>query len=246
MRVPALQRRLIAAALITAVSLVGCSFMAPAKKPEAGPAGKPDFKTNPPLVQRFQPPPGQLYDLEATAGSLFGGLLEESWEQAGASLQQLQTIWQAILPQLGDRKNAGKAAESMEKLTAAVEGRQPAAAYQALNEFMGSVGDIGQNFKLSPLSDIIGIGNKLRNVSFYVAKQDWEKANGKAKELTDSWGQMKPSVESVGILGDVTRTHSYIRQLQDAVSAENPGAAEAHIQSLNDSIGSIRDYYRGK
>jgi hypothetical protein len=228
------------------VTLTGCSWLTPAKKPEVGPAGKPEYKTNPPLVERFKSPPEQLYDLETSASILFGGVNSESWDQAQSGLQQLQAIWQEISPQLGDEKNVNKANKSLGKLSTAVGGKKITASYEALNEFMSSIGDIGQNFKLSPLSDIISISNKLRNVSFYVEEKNWTKAASKVKELDDSWGQVKPSIESIGILGEVTRTHAFIKQLKDAVNAENKGAAESHIKSLNDSMGSIREHYRGK
>jgi hypothetical protein len=231
---------------ILIVTLTGCSWLTPAKKPEVGPAGKPEYKTNPPLVERFKSPPDQLYDLETTAGILFGGINSESWDQAQVGLQQLQTTWQEVSPQLGDEKNVKKANESLGKLATAVGGKKITASYEALNEFMGSISDIGQNFKLSPLSDIIGISTKVRNVSFFVEEKNWTKAASKVKELDDSWGAAKPSVESLGILGEVTRTHSFVKQLKDAVNAENKGAAESHIKSLNDSLGSIRDHYRGK
>jgi hypothetical protein len=237
---------IIACCGILIVALPGCSWWTPAKKPDIGPAGKPEYKSNPPLTERFKSPPYQLYDLETTASILFDGLNSESWDQAQTGLQQLQAIWQEISPQLGDEKNVNKANENLSKLATGVGGKKITASYEALNGFMGSIGDIGQNFKLSPLSDIISISNKLRNVSFYVEEKNWTKAASKAQELDDSWGQVKPSVESIGILGEVTRTHSYIKQLKDAVNAENKGAAESHIKSLNDSMGSIREHYRGK
>lgn len=228
------------------VTVTGCSLLTPAKKPEIGPAGKPETKGNPPIVERFKSPPYQLYDLEMTAGALFAGVNAEDWNQAQAGLQQLQTIWQEISPSLGDEKNVKKANETLAKLATAVGGKKITASYEALNGFMGSIGDIGLNYKLSPLADIIAISNLVRNVSFYVEEKNWSKAASKVKELDGSWGQIKPSVESIGILGEVTRTHSFVKQLKDAVNAENKGAAESHIQSLNDSIGRIRDHYRGK
>lgn len=224
----------------------GCSWLTPVKKPDIGPAGKPEYKTNAPLAERFQSPPPQLYDLEMKAGLIFDGINEKKWDLVQSDWLQLQSIWQHISPQLGDEKNVGKANESLSKLSTAIDGQKADRAYESLNGFMGSVGDIGQNFKLSPLSDIISISNKLRNVSFYVGKSEWGKAASRVKELEDSWGQAKPSMESIGILGEVTRTHSYIKQLVDAVNAENTGASESHIKALNDSIGSIRQFYRGK
>ena len=229
-----------------AVTLAGCGWLSPAKKPEVGPAGKPEFKTNPPIAERFKNPPYQLYDLETTAGAIFPGVNAENWEQAQTGFRQLQTIWQEISPQLGDEKNVKKANESLSKLATAVGERKIKTSYESLNAFMGSISDIGLNYKLSPLADVISIGNLLRNVSFYVEEKNWTKAASKVQELDDSWGQVKPSMESIGILGEITRTHSYIKQLKDAVNAENKGAAESHIKSLNDSLGSIREHYRGK
>lgn len=228
------------------VILTGCSLLTPAKKPEVGPAGKPEYKTNPPLVERFKSPPYQLYDLETTAGALFAGVNSENWGQAQTSLQQIQTIWQEVSPLLGNEKNVKKANEALGKLATAVGGKKITASYEALNGYMGSISDIGLNFKLSPLADIIAIGNLVRNVSFYVEEKNWPKAASKVKELEGSWGQVKPSVESFGVLGEVTRTHSFIKQLKDAVNAENKDAAKSHIESLNDSLGMIRDHYRGK
>ncbi len=224
----------------------GCSWVTPVKKPDIGPAGKPEYKTNAPLIERFQSPPPQLYDLEMKAGLIFDGINSQNWDMVQSDWLQLQSLWQAISPQLGDEKNVRKANKGLAKLSDAIDDQKADSAYQALNEFMSSVSDIGQNFKLSPLSDIISISNKLRNVSFYVSDSDWTKAASRVKELESSWEQAKPSVESVGILGEVTRTHSYIKQLVDAVNAENSGASDSHIKSLNDSLGSIRQFYRGK
>ena len=231
---------------ILLVASTGCSMLKPAQKPEIGPAGKPEAKGNPPIIERFKSPPAQLYDLEMTAGALFAGINSANWEQTQAGLQQLQAIWQQISPSLGDDKNVKKANESLTKLAGAVGGKKITASYEALNSFMSSISDIGLNYKLSPLADIIALSNAVRNVSFYVEENNWSKAASKVKELEGSWGQLKPSMESIGILGEVTRTHSYIKQLKDAVNAENKGAVEAHIKSLNDSIGMIRNYYRGK
>ena len=228
------------------ITVTGCSLLTPAKKPEVGPAGKPEYKTNPPLVERFKSPPYQLYDLETTAGTLFAGVNTENWTQAQTSLQQLQTIWQEVSPALGDEKNIKKANDALGKLATAVGGKKITASYEALNGYMSAISDIGMNFKLSPLADILVVSNLVRNVSFYVEEKNWTKAASKANELEGSWGQVKPSVESIGILGEVTRTHSYVKQLKDAVNAENKSAAESHIQSLNDSLGSIREHYRGK
>lgn len=180
------------------------------------------------------------------AGLIFDGINAQNWDMVQSDWLQLQSLWQAISPQLGDENNVRKANKGLAKLSDAIDDQKADSAYQALNEFMSSVSDIGQNFKLSPLSDIISISNKLRNVSFYVSDSDWTKAASRVKELESSWEQAKPSMESVGILGEVTRTHSYIKQLVDAVNAENSGASDSHIKSLNDSLGSIRQFYRGK
>lgn len=232
--------------LLMTLAVCGCSFLTPAKKPEIGPAGKSDVKTNPPFVERFKSPPYQFYDMEAAAGIVFYGINTENWPQAEAGLHELQAIWQEVSPLLGDEKKAKKAGDSINKLSTAISTKKITASYEALNTFMGNISDIGKAFKLSPLSDIIGISNLVRNVSFYVEEKNWVKAASKVKELADSWGQVKPGMESIGILGDVTKTHSYINQLKDAVNAENKSAAENTIESLNECIGTIREFYRGK
>ncbi len=57
---------------------------------------------------------------------------------------------------------------------------------------------------------------------------------------------MKPAMEQVGILGEVTKVHSAVKQTKDSVEAENQGGTEDHLRDLNKSIGKIREYYRGK
>ena len=111
---------------------------------------------------------------------------------------------------------------------------------------MANIGDIGKSYKLSPLSDIIAVGNTVRNVSFYVQDNTWPKAKSKVKEMEGTWGQGKPSMEKVGILGEVTKTHSAVKQLKDAVDGENKGSAEEQIANINESMGTIREYYRSK
>ncbi len=225
----------------------GCNLMAPAQKPDVGPAGKPvESKPNPPFWQRFGSASPLLYDLEAVAGRIFEGINKERWDQAEAGLHNMQNLWQQTKPVIEGKKGVKEADEALEKLTSAVTGKQITASYENLNKFMAAIAEIGKSFKLSPLSDMITVSNAIRNVSFYVEDNNWSKAAAKVKELEGTWEQLKPSMEQIGILGEVTKTHSAVKQLKDAVNAENKGAVENQIANLNESMGIIREYYKGK
>jgi hypothetical protein len=111
---------------------------------------------------------------------------------------------------------------------------------------MGSISDIGKSFKLSPIADIVAVGNAARNVSFYSDDKNWGKAASKVKELQGTWQQVKPSMEQVGILGELTKTHADIKQLTDAVNAENKASVIENLAKLNESMGQIRQFYYGR
>lgn len=233
--------------LFSLLALTGCGLMGPAPKPEVGPAGKPtEAKPNPPVVERFSAAPDRLYDLEAIAGSLFEGINKENWPQAESGLYNLQAAWQEAKQQVGDKKGVKEGDEAIGKLGDSIAGKKITASYENLNKFMGSVGDIGKSYKLSPLADIVAVANGVRSVSFYVEDNNWSKAASKVKGLEDTWNQAKPSMEQFGILGAVTTTHSHVKQLKDAVNAENKGAVSEQVANLNESLGRIRDYYKGK
>jgi len=233
--------------VISLLPITGCSLGLSMKKPDIGPAGKPgESKANPPFFNRFRSAPAQLYDLEALAGSTFEGINKENWEQAEAGLFQLQSVWQETKQLVGDMKGVGEADKALGKLTEAITAKQITASFESLNQFMGAISDLGSNYKLSPVSEIIATGNTIRNVSFYVEDKNWLKAGAKAKEMSDSWNRIKPALEQFGILGEVTKTHSFVSQLKDAVAAENKGASGDRIADLNGSLGRIREYYRGR
>ncbi|MEN6566883.1 MAG: DUF4363 family protein [Veillonellales bacterium] len=235
------------ACLILSLLSSGCSMLTPAKKPEVGPTGDPiSAKPNPPFAERFWSPPEELYDLEATAGVIFDGLRTEQWPQVEKGLSTLQTTWLETRLLIGEKKGAKEADEALQKLSASVTEKRAPEVYENLNRFMGSISEIGKSYKLSPLSDIIAVGNAVRNVSFYVEDRNWSKAASKAKELDDTWGQVKPSMEKVGILNEITKTHVSIKQIKDAVNAENKGAFEDQAANINESMGRIREFYRGK
>lgn len=237
----------VALLVLSLFALSACGMVQPAKKPEVGPAGKPvEAKPNPPVMERFRSAPTQLYDLEAIAGSLFEGINKGNWPQAESGIANLQTTWEQTKQIVGEKKGVKDADEAIAGLTASVMGKKAVSAYEDLTKFMSSVSDVGKSYKLSPIADIITVGNAIRNVSFYVQDRNWNKAASKAKDLENTWNQAKPSVEQVGVLGSTTTTHSYVKQLKDSVDAESQGAAEEHIANLNESMGLIREYYRGK
>ncbi|VBB07979.1 Hypothetical protein LUCI_3244 [Lucifera butyrica] len=229
------------------VFIAGCSLHAPVKKPDIGPAGKPpESKPNPPFAERFWSPPGQLYDLETTAGVVFEGIQKADWSQVQSGLTNLQTIWREAKPVIGEKKGVKQADEALEKLVHSVDGQQTTATYKNLNSFMSSISEIGKSYKLSPLSDIITIDNVIRDVSFYTESNNWSKSASKVKSLEDTWGSLKTNMEKVGILGEITKSHSFIQQLKDAVNAENEGGVKEQITNLNESMGKIRNFYHGK
>lgn len=228
-------------------TLSGCNMLTPAPKPDIGPAGKPvDALPNPPLQERFWSPPAELYDLEGTAGVIFEGINKANWAQAKEGITNLSTLWEKVQPAIAGKKGVKEAGKAMNELTMSVQEEKAQQAYDALNKFMGSISDIGKSYKLSPLSDIIAVGNAIRSASFYVEDKDWSKAAAKAKALEDTWGQVKTSMESIGIMGELVKTHSSINQMTDAVNAENKGAFEEQIANINDSMGRIRNFFRGK
>lgn len=236
-------------ATVTTFSILcsGCSMFQPLKKPDIGPAGAPATeKSNPPLTERFMSPPGELYDLETTAGVIFEGIIKNDWLQATAGLKTLQQLWPQIRPLVGDKKGVTAASAALEELVLPISEKNPMDSYESLTKFMASISDIGKSYKLSPLSDIIGVNNAIRRVAFYVTFNDWHKATAKMKELDNTWGHAKPGMESVGVFGKLTTTHSIIKQMKDAVEAENKNSVQEHIANINESMAYIRDYYRSK
>ncbi len=236
------------AVIILSLAASGCGMLSPAaRKPDVGPAGKPaESLPNPPIIERFWSPPGELYDLEAIAGVVFEGVNKLDWGQAEAGLNNLNSVWQQVKPVIGEKKGVKDADEALQKLTQSISDRKADMSYENLNKFMGSIGDIGKSYKLSPLSDIIAVGNSVRSASYYATDKDWSKAAAKVKELEGTWEQAKPSMEKVGILGEITKTHATINQMKDAVNGENKGAFEEQAANLNSSMGRIREFYRGK
>ncbi len=248
MRLAAWQKNTVVLLLLSLILLTGCGLLSgPAPKPEIGPSGKPvESKPNPPMLDRFFSAPVGLYDLEATAGGVFEGINKEDWSQAQAGLTTLQAVWQQVKDTVGDKKGVKEGDEAIGKLSAAIEGKKVTDSYESLNKFMGSVSDIGKSYKLSPIADIIAVSNGIRNVSFFVEDKNWTKAAVKAKELQGTWEKLKPSMEQVGILGEITKTHSIVNQMKDAISAENKGAFLEQQANINESMGRIREYFRGK
>ncbi|MBP2634221.1 MAG: hypothetical protein H6Q72_128 [Firmicutes bacterium] len=236
--------------LFLQVGLTGCGSLlsGPAPKPEIGPSGKPaESKPNPAaFLERFISAPAELYDLEASAGVVFEGINKGDWAQAQAGLVTLQTLWQETKAAAGEKKGVKEADAAIEKLTAAIESKKVTDSYESLIKFMASISDIGKSYKLSPVADIIAVSNGIRNVSFYIEDKDWTKAAAKAKELQGTWEKVKPSMEQVGILGEITKTHAVVNQIKDAINAENKGAFLEQEANINESMGKIREFFRGK
>jgi len=237
--------KLFISTLILILSILSGCGLSPARKPEIGPAGTPiETNSNPPWVERFSVAPTQLYDLEAIAATTFDGINKQNWVEAEAGVANLRTAWQETKPLVGAMKGVSQGDSALTELSASVAVKDRTAGYENLNKFMSSVVDVGKSYKLSPVADIISLSNAVRNVSFYLETTNWPKTSTKAKELDSAWGQIKPSLEQIGILGEVTETHSTIKQLREAVDAENAGSAAEKIGDLNESIGRIREHYR--
>lgn len=233
--------------LTLSILLSGCNLSPPLKKTDIGPAGVPiEEKSTLPLTERFLLPPKELYDLEATAGVIFEGILKNDWIQATTGLSTLQALWPQSKILIGDKKGVSAATTALDELTISISSKNPLASYENLNKFMASIADIGKAYQLSPLPDIIAVDNAIRRVCFYAMSNDWHKATAKMKELENTWGQTKPTMESVGILGKITTTHSTIKQMKDAVEAENKEAVKTTISKINESMAYIREYYRAK
>lgn len=236
--------------LMTAISMavIGCSLAEPTKKPETGPIGTTLVShTNPPLLQRFESPPVELYDIETIAGTVFEGIAKEKWPDAESALSNLSTLWQQTKTLIGDKKGVKEADEALSNLSNSMKAENADDAYQDLNKFMSNVSDVGKSYKLSPISDIITIDNAIRNLNYYVAtNKDWKKSAAKSKELNATWSALKPTLEQVGILSEITKAHSLVNQIKDSVDAENKGTFTEQIAKLNESIGHIRDFFRGK
>lgn len=148
-------------------------------------------------------------------------------------------------PLIGEKKGIKEADEALLTTLTSITNKNSIASQENLNKFMGSISEIGKSYKRSPLSDIIAIGNALRAVNFYTEDKNWVKASTKIKDLEGTWKQFKPSLEKAGILGEITKTHSEMNQLQDAILAENEGSVNEQLDKLNESLGKIREFYRG-
>ncbi|WP_232035525.1 DUF4363 family protein [Methylomusa anaerophila] len=158
----------------------------------------------------------------------------------------MQTLWEKTKAIVGEKKGVKEGEAAIQKLSVGIGEKKITESYESLNKFMSSVSDIGKSYKLSPVADIITLGNAVRNVSFYVEDKNWRKAAVKVEELEGTWEQVKPAMEQVGILGEVTKTHATVKQIKDAVNAENKGSFSDQLASINESLGRIRNFFRGR
>jgi len=222
----------------------GCGLTA--NQTDSGPTGKlTKTKPNKPIIELLSPAPAKLYDLETIAGLTFEGINKENWAQTEEGLANLVSSWQETKLSVGDEKTVALGDEALNKLSTAITEKQVTASYENLNKFMATISDIAKLHKLSPLADIITIGNAVRSTSFYVEEKNWSKASVKVKALDTTWKQSKPGLEKFGIIGEITKTHSYINQIKDAINEENKGNADDKLTDINSSIAQIREYYRG-
>ena len=238
----------ISLASITLFSISACGLLSsPAPKlEESGPAGQIPPKQESPFLAKLQSPPKEIYELEKSAGLLFEAVRKQDWLQAQQNFFRMRTAWQDAKPILVSQDGMEEATSSLEKLSQSLSAGKIPEACQNLHNFMAGIAKISQNYQLSPSSDIINIGNALREVSFYVGSEDWGKAEVKLKALESVWGQSKPALEKVGVLAQLTKTHSLLTQIKDAINAENKEAFLERAADMNSSLGQIRDFYEGK
>lgn len=238
---------LISVLCLISITTAGCGLVSPAKKPNIGPIGQiQEEKIHKNFLDQLKPPPPELFDLEQIAGIIFAGVNTENWSQAQSYLPLLYERWNTVKTTIIDKNSIAKNDKALVSLETAINNKQISESHKKLEQFMGGLTDISKEYKLSPLPDIIAIGNKVRNVSFYVAEKDWQKATLKVKELEDSWEQMKPSLEQVGVMSEITKIHSSIKQLKDAVNAENQAAVDEQLNKINQGISRVINFYRNK
>jgi hypothetical protein len=232
--------------LLTIFSIlsIGCGLNA--NETDSGPTGKlTKTKSSKPIIELLSPAPAKLYYLEAIAGSTFEGINKENWPHAEEGLANLSAAWQEAKQSINDEKGVKSVDESLDKLSSSITEKQITASYENLNKLMANIGDIAKLYKLSPLSDIIAVDNAVRSTSFYIEEKNWLKASVKVKALETTWNQIKPGLEKFGIIGEITKAHSYVNQIKDAVNGENKDNADDKINDINASLGTIREYYCG-
>lgn len=227
------------------LAVTSCGITPPIKTPINGPLGK-STENKPSLswLQHLSSPPTGIYDLEQIAGLLFSAINSENWEEAQNYFNFLNEAWQKTKPNILDKKSVDETSQIISLLNLSVQQKRLNLSHNNLNKFMHKINEMARSYYLSPSADIIGINIVLRNVAFALAERDWKQSALKAKELENTWQQMKPSIEQLGIIGEITTTHALIKQLKDAVSAENEIVAKGHLSKINQSMGRIRNFYQ--
>ena len=199
----------------------------------------------------------ELYSLEESADKLHSAIIKKDWANAQRSYAELRKDWNKVKRVADERRTAEgnialnkdfnrrkiEANDNLNKLSNSINAQKISASNENLNEFMTNVSKLGKDYKLSPVSDVIGIGVVLRDIEFHIRSNDWEKAEVKSKELENMWNQSKPTLEHAGISGEVVRLHSIINQTKSAVNVENRRVALEHLSNAKESLGKIRKFY---
>lgn len=224
----------------------GCAaFPDSFKQTISGPTGEiSDIK---PRSIYHEHPPREFYDLEKSSGMIFQFIQTEKWPDAEAEFQQLKTTWLTLSKSLVDNNTLTASPESkISALSNSIQERKVTQSLENINQFMGSISDISKTYKISPVTDIIMLGNSLRNISAYASIKDWSNLEKKTKELENMWHDAKPGVEQVGIISESTKIHASINRLKDAIDSENIAQVTEEIHKINESLAKIRIFYYGK
>lgn len=230
---------LLALSLTVSLTLAGCTAIAPINDlTNMIEDSVPD--TAPDTASWTADAPTKLYDMEGLAGNIFEGILSRDWNTASENLSRLVTAWTEAKTIIEDPSAILQSEEILSLLISAVQARNPDLSQTELNDFMYKISDIGKNYKLSPLSDIISINNAGRDLRYAVENKNWVTAAAKVKELQNTWSRAKTNLERFGILGEITQTHNSIDQMKNSVEEENRTTFLERFQKFNEGMTHIR------
>jgi hypothetical protein len=210
------------AVVVGSVSLSGCGLLSSGSKAQA---------------QNF-------YELSENAEKIYVTVINQNWTDARDTYLLLDETWQKTKETL-PAEDAQKGEENLVTLSKAIEAGDRLGSCRGLNKFMGTVAEIGEKEKIMPLSIMIEVSTALRETVFYAVEEDWSKAAAKSKALINVWNHSKPAMEQVGILSEVTETHSFINRLQDAIDAEDKDAALEIFSEINETLAKIHKFHCG-
>jgi hypothetical protein len=214
--------------LIIAVILSGYGFLSyPYPKMETDEQGAPKNRAH---SEMFLSAPNEIYDIDNSAGQLYETISRREWADSRQYFGELKEIWKNVNERFsegGTTRDRGDA--RLNKLSESITAGDAYSSHENLNSFMRIVSKTSENYKLSPVSDIISVGVVLRDAGFYTQEENWDKAAAVSEELDHVWNQSKPTLEHMGVLREVTKLHSIMNKIKDEMETENKDAALDHI-----------------